>query len=216
MLSHSKAKAQRTYNLKVRSQDVTPAVFEGAGDYKDGVWVKQSEADKYVDDKSARAVLIGREYNRNLTRAELQKIRKDLPADVAPWSNKKKVKERDITQRKLIMKQAEEQQKKIDADNKRSGTRSGGTDKKYKKGQELWVKTTKFINTDTPGPFFKVKVVEPETTNGKLKILKVQYLVDKKTNVVRIDLGKQQDTTYEPKILLPTQFPDPDKVMLSK
>jgi len=64
-------------------------------------------------------------------------------------------------------------------------------------------------------------VVEPETTNGKLKILKVQYLVDKKTNVVRIDLGKQQDTTYEPKILLPTQFPDqlvtnPDKVMLSK
>jgi len=48
-------------------------------------------------------------------------------------------------------------------------------------------------NTDTPGPFFKVKVVEPETTNGKSKILKVQYLVDKKTNVVRIDLGKQQD-----------------------
>jgi len=50
---------------------------------------------------------------------------------------------------------------------------------------------------------------------------KTQYLVDKKTNVVRIDLGKQQDTTYEPKILLPTQFPDqlatnPDKVMLSK
>ena len=46
-------------------------------------------------------------------------------------------------------------------------------------------------------------------------------LVDKKTNVVRIDLGKQQDTTYEPKILLPTQFPDqlatnPDKVMQSK
>ena len=93
--------------------------------------------------------------------------------------------------------------------------------KKYKKGQELWIKTTKYINTDKPGPFFKVKVVEPETTNGKLKILKVQYLVDKKTNVVRIDLGKQQDTTYEPKILLPTQFPDqlatnPDKVMLSK
>ena len=93
--------------------------------------------------------------------------------------------------------------------------------KKYKEGQDLWIKTTKYINTDTPGPFFKVKVVEPETTNGKLKILKVQYLVDKKTNVVRIDLGKQQDTTYEPKILLPTQFPDqlatnPDKVMLSK
>ena len=89
------------------------------------------------------------------------------------------------------------------------------------KRQELWINTTKYINTDTPGPFFKVKVVEPETTNGKLKILKVQYLVDKKTNVVRIDLGKQQDTTYEPKILLPTQFPDqlatnPDKVMLSK
>ena len=45
--------------------------------------------------------------------------------------------------------------------------------------------------------------------------------MDKKTNVVRIDLGKQQDTTYEPKILLPTQFPNqlatnPDKVMLSK
>ena len=64
-------------------------------------------------------------------------------------------------------------------------------------------------------------MVEPETTNGKSKILKVQYLVDKKTNVLRIDLGKQQDTTYEPKILLPTQFPDqlatnPDKVMLSK
>ena len=36
-------------------------------------------------------------------------------------------------------------------------------------------------------------MVEPETTNGKSKILKVQYLVDKKTNVVRIDLGKQQD-----------------------
>jgi len=106
---------------------VTPVVFEGGGDYKDGVWVKQSEADKYVDDKSARAVLIGKEYSRNLTRAELQKIRKDLPADVAPWSNKKKVKERDITQRKLILKQAEDQQKKIDADNKRSGTRSLNT-----------------------------------------------------------------------------------------
>ena len=74
-------------------------------------------------------MLIGKEYSRNLTRAELQKIRKDLPADVAPWSNKKKAKERDITQRKLIMKQAEAQQKKIDDDNKRSGTRSGGTDK---------------------------------------------------------------------------------------
>ena len=107
----------QTQTQTVTTYRVTPVVFEGGGDYKDGVWVKQSEADKYVDDKSSRAVLIGKEYSRNLTRAELQKIRKDLPADVAPWSNKKKVKERDITQRKLILKQAEEQQKKIDADN---------------------------------------------------------------------------------------------------
>ena len=80
----------QTQTQTVTTYRVTPVVFEGGGDYKDGVWVKQSEADKYVDDKSARAVLIGKEYSRNLTRAELQKIRRDLPADVAPWSNKKK------------------------------------------------------------------------------------------------------------------------------
>ena len=66
----------QTQTQTVTTYRVTPVVFEGGGDYKDGVWVKQSEADKYVDDKSARAVLIGKEYSRNLTRAELQKYAK--------------------------------------------------------------------------------------------------------------------------------------------